>query len=231
MTTGKQTLLCIDDEPSILTMRKIVLETMGYSVLTAENGPKGLDLLKQKRPELILLDYIMPRMDGGEVAQAVRKSGDKTPIIMVSALPDIPDNARDHVDAYVPKGESPSILLNLIANMLKARSHLTPEMTGEYVVFVDAEGKYVEATNDACGLLGYTRAEFIGKRIEEVSAIDPQKVADLFSEFQTAGSLQGEYLLLHRNGSKVKIRYDAKVYPDGCMAASWRPLSAADRTG
>src|SRR5947209_378824 len=110
MTSDKQTLLCIDDEASILTMRKIVLETMGYSVLTASDGPSGLALLGNKHADLILLDYIMPNMNGGEVAQGVRKMGKKTPIIMVSALPDIPDNAKDHIDAYVPKGESPSVL-------------------------------------------------------------------------------------------------------------------------
>lgn len=229
MTQRQHRILCIDDEASILTMRRIVLETMGYSVLTAPDGPTGLELLATENADLMLLDYIMPGMNGGEVAQAARQKGKKLPIIMVSALPDIPDNAKDHIDAYVPKGESPSVLLSLVENILKVRSQPRPEMAGKYVVFVDADRRFVEATEAASALLGYSRAEFIGKTADELAA-STEGLDELFDEFRKAGSLQGEFAFRHRNGSPRRVRFSARVYPDGCMASSWEPLGTIDRT-
>lgn len=211
-------------------MRKIVLETLGYSVFTAADGETGLKLLLSKPVDLILLDYIMPNMNGGEVAKAVRQLGHGLPIVMVSALPDIPESAKNHIDAYVTKGESPSVLLNLVENILKVRGTERPELTGKYVVFVDSDRRYVEATAAASELLGYSRAELIGKKADEIAAAGPEEVNRLFNEFRKAGSLQGEITLLHRNGSKRRIRFSAKVYPDGCMASSWEPLALVDNT-
>jgi PAS domain S-box-containing protein len=229
-SNAKRKILCIDDEVSILTMRKIVLETLGYSVVTASDGEAGLKLLASQSVDLILLDYIMPNMNGGEVAQAVRRSGKNVPIIMVSALPDIPANAMSFIDAYVAKGESPSLLLELIDGMMKVRSHSHPEMTGKYVVFVDSKRRYVEATDAASELLGYSRAELIGMFIDDVSVVGSEKVTEMFEEYRRDGAMEGEFTLRHRNGSQKRVRFRAKAYPDGCMVASWEPIGATDRT-
>jgi PAS domain S-box-containing protein len=206
------------------------METIGYNVLTAADGETGLSTLQENSVDLILLDYIMPNMNGGEVAQAIRKSGRSTPIIMVSALPEIPLNAMSFIDAYVPKGESPSVLLELIEGMMRVRAHVQPEMLGKYVVFVDAKRRYVEATDAASQLLGYSRAELIGQRIEDVSVVGSEKVKELFDEYRQKGFMEGEFTLRHRNGSHQRVKFKSKVYPDGCMAASWEPLGAIDRT-
>jgi PAS domain S-box-containing protein len=228
-TSSPRSILCIDDEASILTMRTIVLETLGYVVLTASDGEAGLRKLGSNPVDLILLDYIMPNMNGGEVAQAIRRSGNQTPIIMVSALQEIPLNAISFIDAFVPKGESPSLLLELIEGMLNVRSHAHPEMSGKYVVFVDAKRRYVEATDAACELLGYSRPELIGQKIDDVSVLDSEEVSAMFDEYTQSGSMEGEFTLKHRNGSHKRVRFKAKAFTDGCMVASWEPIGAADR--
>ena len=211
-------------------MRKIVLETLGYSVFTAADGETGLKLLLAHTVDLILLDYIMPNMNGGEVAQAVRRSGKKVPIIMVSALPDIPVNAISFIDAYVAKGESPSLLLELIDGMMKVRNHAHPEMSGNYVVFVDEKRRYVEATDAASELLGYSRAELIGQRIDDFAVLGSETVTEMFDEYRRSGAMEGEFTLRHRNGSHKRVHFKAKAFADGCMVASWEPIGATDRT-
>jgi len=211
-------------------MRRIVLETLGFSVLTAADGETGLQSLSMHAVDLVLLDYIMPNMNGGEVAQHIRRSGNKTPIIMVSALPEIPLNAMSFIDAFVPKGESPSVLLELIEGMLRVRSHVHPEMGGKYVVFVDANRRYVEATDAASQLLGYSRPEFIGKRIDDIAIEGSEKVVEMFDDYLRNRSMEGEFDLLHRNGSRKRVRFKARAFADGCMVASWEPIGATDRT-
>ena len=77
-------ILVIEDEPGILRSLKDEFESEGYSVFTAENGEKGLEMVKSERPDLIILDVMMPKMDGCEVCKHLRKEEDSTPIIMLT---------------------------------------------------------------------------------------------------------------------------------------------------
>ena len=65
-------ILCVDDEPVGLTVRKLLLERKGYAVETASNGPSAIDMFKIRPFDLVLLDYYMPAMNGAEVARAMR---------------------------------------------------------------------------------------------------------------------------------------------------------------
>ncbi|MGD8539431.1 MAG: response regulator transcription factor [Candidatus Aminicenantes bacterium] len=77
-------ILVIEDEPGILRSLKDEFESGGYLVFTAENGEKGLEMVKSERPDLIILDVMMPKMDGYEVCKHLRKKEDSTPIIMLT---------------------------------------------------------------------------------------------------------------------------------------------------
>ncbi|HET6467455.1 MAG TPA: response regulator [Geminicoccaceae bacterium] len=82
-----KTVLVADDEPSILLSLRFLLQKAGYTVLTATNGGEALAALEQARPDLILLDVMMPERDGFDVCQSLR--GDPSyrdvPIIMLTA--------------------------------------------------------------------------------------------------------------------------------------------------
>ncbi len=108
------TLLCIDDEPNVLAIRKMLLETVGYRVLVAGSGPQGLEVLKGEQVHTVILDYKMPEMTGSEVAARIRQTHPGMPIIMLSAFVDLTPEQLKDVDAYVTKGESPDVLLRTI---------------------------------------------------------------------------------------------------------------------
>lgn len=108
------TLLCIDDEPNVLAVRKMLLETVGYRVLTAQSGPQGLELLAREHVKTVIVDYKMPEMAGSEVAARIRQMHPGMPIIMLSAFVDLTPEQLKDVDAYVTKGESPDVLLRTI---------------------------------------------------------------------------------------------------------------------
>src|SRR5690242_10588972 len=101
-----QTVLCIDDEPSICALHKLVFEVHGYRVLISESGSAALELLEQEKVDLVVLDYRMPEMMGDEVAEAIRRRYPKIPILMESAYTDLPAETLKNVDAYMVKGES-----------------------------------------------------------------------------------------------------------------------------
>jgi two-component system, NtrC family, response regulator GlrR len=114
-----QTLLCIDDEPSIGALHKLIFELHGYRVLVADSGPEGLRLLQNEHVDLIILDYRMPEMMGDEVAETVRKLQPKIPILMESAYTDLPESVLRHVDAYLVKGQSTEELVKKVKSLLK----------------------------------------------------------------------------------------------------------------
>ncbi len=80
-------ILIVDDEEDVVDVVKVVLESEGYEVITSENGKKALEVLKTQHPDLIILDIMMPEMDGVEVCSRLRKMEkmNDVPIVMFSA--------------------------------------------------------------------------------------------------------------------------------------------------
>lgn len=79
-----KTILVIDDEPKIVEICRDYLTASGFAVTTANDGPKGLALARKERPDLIVLDLMLPGMDGLDVCRALRREGN-VPIIMLTA--------------------------------------------------------------------------------------------------------------------------------------------------
>src|SRR5919197_618190 len=66
------TILCVDDEPSVLTTLKALLESAGFRVLVAESGPEALALFQSERVDLVIMDYVMPGMNGMVAARTMK---------------------------------------------------------------------------------------------------------------------------------------------------------------
>jgi CheY-like chemotaxis protein len=111
-------ILCVDDEAAGLSVRKAVLESQGYRVLTAESGPEGLLLFSSETVHLVVLDYAMPEMHGGVVAERMKRLKPGIPIVLLSAYVDLPRDVLTLVDKSVTKGESPPVLLGAVAQLL-----------------------------------------------------------------------------------------------------------------
>jgi CheY-like chemotaxis protein len=112
------TILCIDDEALGLQIRKAVLERAGYQVLTAIDGPTGLSLFRGNEVDGVVLDYYMPEMDGGVVAETMRRERPHIPIMLLSAYINLPSEVIAMVDVTMLKGEGPQELLEKLRSML-----------------------------------------------------------------------------------------------------------------
>ena len=81
----KRRVLVVEDDESITLGLRINLEAEGYTVLSAEDGERGLAIARAERPDLVILDVMLPLMNGFQVLQALRREGHAMPIIVLSA--------------------------------------------------------------------------------------------------------------------------------------------------
>jgi CheY-like chemotaxis protein len=113
-----KTVLCVDDEKIGLRVRKIMLESRGYMVLTASNGPEGLRVFDENHVDLVILDYYMPDLNGGDVASEMRRRRPGVPIVFLSAYFSLPPEALEMADAFITKGDPPDVLIEKIQHLL-----------------------------------------------------------------------------------------------------------------
>lgn len=83
----KHKILVVDDEPHIIRIIKLSLEKAGFQVISANSGEDGIEMVKHDHPDLVILDVMMPAMDGFQVCQHIRKldEGQKIPILFLTA--------------------------------------------------------------------------------------------------------------------------------------------------
>jgi two-component system cell cycle sensor histidine kinase/response regulator CckA len=120
--------LCIDDNADVLECEKEFLESFGYTVLTAPSGGKALELASIHSVDVVIVDYVMPEMNGHEVALKMRRLMPQAPIIMLSGAVDVPEQALNSVDAFIAKDQLASQLLPAIESIGQGdsrRSHQT----------------------------------------------------------------------------------------------------------
>jgi CheY-like chemotaxis protein len=116
--TNNRLILCVDDEAIGLSVRKMTLESDGYRVLTAENGPDGLAIFSAEKVDLVILDYKMPGMNGDVVAERMKRLKPSVPILLLSAYVDLPQETLALADRYMTKGEGPVPMLQAVAELL-----------------------------------------------------------------------------------------------------------------
>lgn len=110
-------ILVIDDDQAMRNMLETVLLDEGYSVILARNGKEGLEMVDRQRPALVLLDLMMPVMDGWQFLEAIKARPEYSdlPILLLSASRQIASTARDNpVKAYIPKPFELARLLSCI---------------------------------------------------------------------------------------------------------------------
>src|ERR1700750_3379247 len=105
MAQASHLILCVDDELIGLRVRKVLLERAGYRVLTAQDGITGLKIFASEPGEGGVLDYSMPGMHGGEVADRMRHMKPNIPILLLSAYLGLPSGVTRLVNLYMTKGE------------------------------------------------------------------------------------------------------------------------------
>jgi len=123
MTKPKQ-ILIIEDNPDFLMLLKERLEMNGYETITAQNGLKGLSAVKEKNPDLILLDLMLPEIDGHKLCRMIKfdKRFKEIPVIILTSR-DTSDDAelakKYRADAFIVKTTRKGILLDVIKKLLE----------------------------------------------------------------------------------------------------------------
>jgi DNA-binding response OmpR family regulator len=114
----KRTILCVDDNQNLLSIRKVMLETRGYRVITCNDGIQALEVFRQGGVDLVLADLIMPGLEGNELIHKIKELSPNTPAILFSGQIKIYD--RDtRADVFLPKGAfAPAELLERIRLLL-----------------------------------------------------------------------------------------------------------------
>jgi len=121
---SKRLILSVDDDSVALYVRHKLLSSAGYGVISANDGAQALELFGNNPVDLVLLDYALPEMDGGQVAEAMKQYEPNVPIIMVSGA-HVPQKSLVPVNHFVRKAEGPEALLTaireLIASSIRSR--------------------------------------------------------------------------------------------------------------
>ena len=117
-----KTILVVDDELASAEVLSLILEEEGYRTFCAANGQQGLARVRDLRPQLVVLDFMMPVMNGAEMGEALRASSDTRhiKIVMNSSLPE--ESVRQHFgkyDAFLRKPYNVDVALKLIASLLE----------------------------------------------------------------------------------------------------------------
>lgn len=116
--------LFADDDPTSRAIATRLIQSLGYGVITAADGEEALRLAYEHRPELIITDALMPRLDGREMARTVKSEFPQTPVVVITSV--YKDSRYKHeamrdfgVDEYLPKPVSPGTLRELVTKYMK----------------------------------------------------------------------------------------------------------------
>lgn len=227
-------ILIVDDDLDTLRLVGLMLQRQGYQISAATNGQQGLDKAFEEDPDLILLDVMMPDMDGYEVTRRLRQnpSTSETPIMMFTAKSQLDDKVIGFevgVNDYLTKPTHPSELQARVKTLLarvgdkKQKVEIDSNISRGYVVAVLSArgglGTTTLAANIAAGLLNKTHSEVIvaemlpgqGALALELGITPTKGLVDLLS-IAKAGDLTSEKvreaLTLHNSGLKILLSSD-----------------------
>ncbi len=126
-------ILCIEDEPEMIDLIRLILGRRGFEVKGAAGGTAGLKAVREQLPDLVLLDLMMPDMDGWEVYQQMKaeEATRNIPVIVVTAKAQSIDKVLGlhiaKVDDYIAKPFSPQDLLNSVEKVFGANANKVPQ--------------------------------------------------------------------------------------------------------
>ena len=127
MSSPLPKILVVDDEPAIRELIVAVLEDEGYDAVGAGSGSRALEMMPSERPDLVLMDIMMPEMDGREALRRMREQPElaRIPVVMMSAAL-APDRVGQRISAFLAKPFDLDHLLSTVAQILDARGNQQP---------------------------------------------------------------------------------------------------------
>lgn len=221
-------ILIVDDAPLDLALLHKIMSEQGYQTFVATSGERGLAIAQRVQPDLILLDVVMPNMDGIETCRKLKKNHrtQLIPVIFISAKTEMQDvvagfdvGAVDYISKPLRMAEvcvrvraQLQIRSNIKAQQEQAeRLHNIVNNIAEGLLIIEADGR-IQYTNPACGqYLGYHKNELTGRAINELfSPLITQEYLDYFAMYATNPKIAPNYgtrevSIRHRNGELLSM--------------------------
>lgn len=203
---AREHILIVEDEEDILELLRVSLSREGYQVACATSGEEALKLFKKQVPDIVILDLMLPGMDGLDVAKVLKNDSQlkDIPILMLTARgeeADIVTGLELGADDYMTKPFSPRVLIARIRAVLRRKVKISPETTsiirihnliinpGRHEALVDGEA--VQLTYTEFGIINYLarRPGWVFTRSQIVDAIrgEDYPVTDRSVDVQVAG--------------------------------------------
>lgn len=220
--TGELILL-VDDEPNIIELAQLYLEREGYNIITAFDGKSALDAVEKQRPALLVLDLMMPEVDGLEVCRTLRGKKDPVSILMLTARDEDIDKILGlelGADDYLTKPFNPRELVARVKAVLRRSSTLSEVILEKQIQFGDIlidprrrevriSGQPIEIRTQEFDLL-YTLARQPGIVLSRDQLLDQAWGYDYYGNTRTVDVHIG-HLRKKLSGSNVKIETVTKV--------------------
>ncbi|MBN9644709.1 response regulator transcription factor [Corynebacterium mendelii] len=197
-------ILVVDDEQAVRESLRRSLSFNGYDVVLAEDGEQALDLIEKEQPELVILDVMMPKIDGLEVCRTLRSGGDDRPILVLTARDGVSERVAGldaGADDYLPKPFALEELLARVRSLLRrAAAEAVNSQSSAELVFQDL--KLNPDTRDVTRgerSISLTRTEFA---LLELLMANPRRVLSRSSileevwgyDFPTSGNALEVYI-------------------------------------
>jgi DNA-binding response OmpR family regulator len=131
----KKRILIVDDDPGIRSSLSSFLARSGFEVLTAGDGEQGLETLAREHPDLVILDVLMPRLDGRETLRRLRQGGNWIPVILLTQVGEAVERAmalEEGADDYINKPFEPHELIARMRAVLRRASPGTPPLSAAW---------------------------------------------------------------------------------------------------
>jgi len=217
-------ILCVSKDPILRKLETEILLQAGYLGIASEGLNDINEVLRAKNRNLQIatLDFTLTQNDRITLARLIKEAAPKTSIVVLHAS----GHDNPFIDAAIDTRNSPHAILEAVSYLLlrqRVRNHHHSELTGKYLIYADKNRQLVEMTDSVCQLLGYQRTQLIGRTIEDISHLDYRQVEHLFQTFLEDGGMTGDYVLRHRSGRPIAVKYEARVFEDGCMISRLEP--------
>lgn len=209
-------ILVVDDDARVRATLSVMLKKHNYHLSEAGSGEETLALLKNERPDCVLLDLRLPGIDGSEVLKEIRKKYESLPVIIITAYPD--GNLMEKALVYapfmmLPKPLGPKQLLDAIRLVLGGgQSHMSRaedapkdntdfkaffENAPEYCYVISPDGRILDVNVAALKALGYRKEELVGQTLETIYAPEcVPKMKELLAEWGQKGRLENEEMVI-----------------------------------
>ena len=223
-------ILVVDDDPQVLDFFCLILRRAGYEVWGASTGQQGLQMTREKRPDLVLLDIKLPDLDGMEICRQIKADVALLDVFVVmisgqaTSVADKVIGAETGADDYMVKPVNPDEFLARLRTILRLRDTTATlrareqqhrrlvEILPDAVGMIDLQGRLITANRQAMEMLGYTDpAELFGKSAFDLMPAEEHErmKADFGTICKTGVLRNAEYTMLRQDGSRFPVELSA----------------------